>query len=105
MSFRERLHDLQTPEEVDRFLKQHAVCVFFKAGGCHKTMQGFGNVEQLLFDRDVPVGVVRVVEGGRPAAVRIASPQATPRTTGVPGRWPGTCGSCLVTFLIPRALL
>ena len=72
MSFRERLFELTTPEDVDAFLTQHPNCALFKAGGCHKTMQGFGVVEQLMEPRDeLPVGLVKVIDN-RPASNHIA---------------------------------
>ncbi|HWG85561.1 MAG TPA: thioredoxin family protein [Deinococcales bacterium] len=64
--------ELRTPQEVDQFLQENKVAAIFKAGTCHKTMQGWGNVERLLRDRDgVPVGIIRVVEW-RPASNRVA---------------------------------
>ena len=72
MSLRERMYGLATPEDVDAFVEENPTAVIFKAGTCHKTMQGWGNVERLLRDRDdVPVGIIRVVEQ-RPASNRVA---------------------------------
>jgi bacillithiol system protein YtxJ len=69
---RERMYALTTPEEVDTFITQNPVAAVFKAGTCHKTMQGWGNIEYFLKERpDVPVGVIRVVEA-RPASNRVA---------------------------------
>jgi bacillithiol system protein YtxJ len=69
---RERMYALTTPEEVDAFISENPVAAVFKAGTCHKTMQGWGNVEYFLRDRpDVPVGIIRVVEA-RPASNRVA---------------------------------
>jgi bacillithiol system protein YtxJ len=69
---RERMYALTTPEEVDAFISENPVAAVFKAGTCHKTMQGWGNVEYFLKDRpDVPVGIIRVVEA-RPASNRVA---------------------------------
>jgi bacillithiol system protein YtxJ len=66
------MYALTTPEEVDAFIAENPVAAVFKAGTCHKTMQGWGNVEFFLKDRpDVPVGVIRVVEA-RPASNRVA---------------------------------
>jgi bacillithiol system protein YtxJ len=60
---RDRIVSLATPEAVDRFLADHPTSAIFKAGTCHKTMQGFGFVqEQLEAREDVMVGVIRVVE-------------------------------------------
>ena len=36
---------LTTPEEVDTFLAEYPQAAVFKAGTCHKTMQGFGVLE------------------------------------------------------------
>ncbi len=72
MSLRERMFELRTPEEVDAFVTENPTAAIFKAGTCHKTMQGWGNVEKLLRDRDdVSVGIIRVVEA-RPASNRVA---------------------------------
>ena len=69
---RERMYELTTAEAVDAFLTENPVAAVFKAGTCHKTMQGWGNIEFFLKERpDVPVGVIRVVEA-RPASNRIA---------------------------------
>jgi len=66
------MHPLTTPEEVDRFIHDHPVAAIFKAGTCHKTMQGWGNLERMLRDRpQIPVGIIRVVEH-RPASNRVA---------------------------------
>ena len=62
---------LTTPEEVDTFLAQNPTAAIFKAGTCHKTMQGFGVLETFLQRFDLPVGVIRVVEW-RPASNRVA---------------------------------
>ena len=72
MSLRENMYALNTAEEVDAFIDQNPTAAIFKAGTCHKTMQGWGNIESLLRDRnDVPVGIIRVVEA-RPASNRVA---------------------------------
>jgi bacillithiol system protein YtxJ len=72
MSLRDRMYALATAQDVDQFLIENPVAAIFKAGTCHKTMQGWGNVEKLLRERDdVPVGVIRVVEQ-RPASNRVA---------------------------------
>jgi bacillithiol system protein YtxJ len=64
--------ELRTPEEVDRFLDEHPWAVIFKAGTCHKTMQGWGYLEPFLRDRDeLWVGILRVVEH-RPASNWVA---------------------------------
>jgi bacillithiol system protein YtxJ len=66
------MYALTTPEEVDAFIAENPLAAVFKAGTCHKTMQGWGNVEHFLKDRpDVPVGIIRVVEA-RPASNRVA---------------------------------
>jgi bacillithiol system protein YtxJ len=69
---RERMHALTTPEEVDHFVHSHPIAAIFKAGTCHKTMQGWGNLERMLRDRrQIPVGIIRVVEH-RPASNHLA---------------------------------
>lgn len=71
MSLRERMLELRTPEDVDQFVETNPTAAVFKAGTCHKTMQGWGNIERLLRDRDdVPVGIIRVVEN-RTASNRV----------------------------------
>jgi bacillithiol system protein YtxJ len=63
---------LTTPEEADRFIESNPTAAVFKAGTCHKTMQGWGNVERLLEVRpEIPVGIIKVVEN-RPASNRVA---------------------------------
>ncbi|GAA5435753.1 monothiol bacilliredoxin BrxC family protein [Deinococcus aquaticus] len=62
---------LTTPEEVDQFLTEYPLAAVFKAGTCHKTMQGFGVLETFLQRHDLPVGFVRVVDW-RPASNHIA---------------------------------
>ena len=60
---RDRIVNLTTPEAVESFLVDHPTSVVFKAGTCHKTMQGFGNLQAFLESRDdLMVGVIRVVE-------------------------------------------
>jgi bacillithiol system protein YtxJ len=60
---RDRVVNLTTPEAVESFLAEHPTSVIFKAGTCHKTMQGFGNLQAFLEPRDdLMVGVIRVVE-------------------------------------------
>ncbi|TVR91290.1 MAG: thioredoxin family protein [Trueperaceae bacterium] len=60
---RDRVVNLTTPEAVESFLAHHPTSVVFKAGTCHKTMQGFGNLQEFLEPRDdLMVGVIRVVE-------------------------------------------
>lgn len=62
---------LTTPEEVEQFLKDHPLAAVFKAGTCHKTMQGFGVVETFLQNHELPVGYIRVVDW-RPASNHVA---------------------------------
>lgn len=62
---------LTTPEEVDQFLREYPLAAIFKAGTCHKTMQGFGVVESFLQRHELPVGFIRVVEW-RPASNHVA---------------------------------
>jgi bacillithiol system protein YtxJ len=60
---RDRVVELSTPEAVERFLVEHPTSVVFKAGTCHKTMQGFGFVQEQLEQRDdLMVGIIRVIE-------------------------------------------
>ena len=61
--FKDRVINLTTPEEVNEFLAAHPTSVVFKAGTCHKTMQGFGFVQEELEPREeLYVGLIRVVE-------------------------------------------
>ena len=62
---------LTTPEEVDSFLKDYPLAAVFKAGTCHKTMQGFGVLETFLQGHELPVGFIRVVDW-RPASNHVA---------------------------------
>lgn len=62
---------LTTPEEVDQFLKDYPLAAVFKAGTCHKTMQGFGVLESFLQKHELPVGFIRVVDW-RPASNHVA---------------------------------
>ena len=63
MGLRDRLYELKTIEQADQFLAKHPSGAFFKAGACHKTMQGFGYVEQALDTYDaIHMGFVRVIE-------------------------------------------
>ncbi|MER3481509.1 MAG: DUF2847 domain-containing protein [Meiothermus sp.] len=72
MGLRERMVELTTPEEVDRFIEQNPLAAIFKAGTCHKTMQGWGHVQRFLEPReDIRVGIIRVVEN-RAASNRVA---------------------------------
>ena len=80
---RDRLVNLDTPEAVHEFLERYPTSVIFKAGSCHKTMQGFGFLQEKLEPReDLMVGIIRVLEA-RPASdlvteitgVRHESPQ------------------------------
>ncbi|MGX9687328.1 monothiol bacilliredoxin BrxC family protein [Deinococcus wulumuqiensis] len=65
------LQPLTTPEEVDQFLKDHPQAAVFKAGTCHKTMQGFGVIETFLQRYELPIGFIRVVDW-RPASNHVA---------------------------------
>lgn len=70
---RDRIVNLTSPEDVDAFLSDHPTSIVFKAGTCHKTMQGFGFLQEWLEPReDLMVGVIRVVEA-RPASNLVAS--------------------------------
>lgn len=69
---RDRIATLTDAADVDAFLADHPTSVIFKAGTCHKTMQGFGFLQQKLEQRpDLMVGLIRVVEH-RPASNRVA---------------------------------
>lgn len=60
---RDRVVNLASPEEVEGFLQANPTSVIFKAGTCHKTMQGFGFLQEKLEPReDLMVGLIRVVE-------------------------------------------
>ena len=63
---------LTTPDEVETFLAQNPISGVFKAGTCHKTMQGFGVLETFLKDHELPIGFIRVVDW-RPASNHIAA--------------------------------
>lgn len=65
------LQALTTPGEVDQFLKDYPLAAVFKAGTCHKTMQGFGVLETFLQKHELPVGFIRVVDW-RPASNHVA---------------------------------
>ena len=72
MGIRERMYQITTADEADRFIDQNPTAAIFKAGTCHKTMQGWGHIERFLRDREnVPVGIIQVVEH-RPASNRVA---------------------------------
>jgi len=65
---KDRVVLLSSPEAVTEFLDRYPSSVIFKAGTCHKTMQGFGFVQEKLDPReDLMCGVIRVVEA-RPAS-------------------------------------
>ncbi len=65
---KDRVLILNSPEAVEEFLSRFPTSVIYKAGTCHKTMQGFGYVQEELEDReDLMCGVIRVVEA-RPAS-------------------------------------
>ena len=89
---RDRVVNLTTPEAVESFLSEHPTSVIFKAGTCHKTMQGFGFVQEILEAReDLMLGIIRVVEW-RPASnlvadrtgIRHESPQVIVFKEGAP---------------------
>ncbi|WP_424951397.1 monothiol bacilliredoxin BrxC family protein [Deinococcus sp.] len=63
---------LTTPDEVETFLAENPLSGVFKAGTCHKTMQGFGVLETFLKDHELPVGFIRVVDW-RPASNHVAA--------------------------------
>ena len=60
---RDRIVNLSDTADVEAFLTDHPTSVIFKAGTCHKTMQGFGFLQEHLEAReDLMVGLIRVVE-------------------------------------------
>ncbi|WP_407540610.1 DUF2847 family protein [Deinococcus radiomollis] len=63
---------LTTPDEVETFLAENPISGVFKAGTCHKTMQGFGVLETFLKDHELPIGFIRVVDW-RPASNHVAA--------------------------------
>ncbi len=70
---KDRVVLLNDPEAVDEFLRRYPTSLIFKAGTCHKTMQGFGFVQEKLEPRDdLMCGVIRVVEA-RPASNQVAA--------------------------------
>ena len=59
----ERIVNLSSPEDVSSFLAENPTSIIFMAGTCHKTMQGWGFLqEQLQAREDLRVGLIRVVE-------------------------------------------
>lgn len=63
MGLRDRIVELTSIEELDEFIEKYPTCALFKAGACHKTMQGFGYVEEALNDREgIHMAFVRVIE-------------------------------------------
>lgn len=69
---KDRIVLLNSPEAVEVFFERYPSSVIFKAGTCHKTMQGFGFVQEQLEGReDLMCGVIRVVEA-RPASNLVA---------------------------------
>ncbi len=72
MGLHERTYELVKVEEVQEFLDRFPTSVIFKAGSCHKTMQTFGYVEEVLTPREgISMGFVRVIES-RPVSNHIA---------------------------------
>ncbi len=66
------MYAITTAEEADAFIDSQPITAIFKAGTCHKTMQGWGHVEKMLRERpEIPVGIIKVVED-RPASNRVA---------------------------------
>lgn len=69
---KDRIVLLNSPGAVEAFLNEYPTSAIFKAGTCHKTMQGFGFVQERLAEReDLMCGVIRVVEA-RPASNLVA---------------------------------
>lgn len=90
--FKDRVFNLTNPESVEGFLQKFPTSVIFKAGTCHKTMQGFGYLQEQVEPReDLVVGLIRVVES-RPASnlvseqtgIRHESPQVIVFQDGKP---------------------
>ncbi len=72
MSLRDRMYELTSIEEVNEFLEEFPTGAIFKAGTCHKTVDGFAVVEKALNSRpNINLGFIRVVEA-RPASNHIA---------------------------------
>ena len=61
---------LTSPEEVDAFLRANTQAIIFKAGTCHKTMEGFQQLQTALGERALPIGFIKVVEN-RAASDRV----------------------------------
>ena len=60
---KDRIVGLTSPDDVKAFLDRFPTSVIFKAGTCHKTMQGFGFLQEKVEPReDLMVGVIRVIE-------------------------------------------
>ncbi len=63
MSLRERIFDLHTPEQVDRFLESYPLTAIFKAGTSDKTFEAWAYVEKSLETRpDLALGLIRIPE-------------------------------------------
>ena len=43
---KDRIFGLTIPDDVKAFLDQYPTSIIFKAGTCHKTMQGFGFLQE-----------------------------------------------------------
>jgi len=72
MGLKDRMYELTEVSEVDEFLEKFPTGAFFKAGSCHKTMQGFGYVEQALNAyENIHLGFVKVIQS-RPVSNYIA---------------------------------
>lgn len=73
MALKDRIRFLNSPDDVDAFLKSNSSVAIFKAGTCHKTQETFTHVQKHLEDKeDLPLGVIRVVEA-RPASNHVAA--------------------------------
>lgn len=66
-----KLLTLNTEKDVEDLFQKQAPFGFFKAGSCHKTMQGFGVLQEALSVRELTVGTVKVVEN-RPVSNKIS---------------------------------
>ena len=57
------MYAITTPEEADMFIESRAVTAVFKAGTCHKTLQGWGDVGKNVWGRpEILVGIIKVEE-------------------------------------------
>ena len=73
MPLKDRISFLNSPQDVDGFLKANPTAAIFKAGTCHKTQETFACVQSHLDSReDLKLGIIKVVEA-RPASNHVAA--------------------------------